>query len=562
VTEALLIVALVFGPLAHGCTEQWSLPVLQILLLSLTLFGRREPRGPGWSGAFLLGPALFILLLGTLQWLHPVPMDGLSSCLPFTASQRETGKALVLWAGFCCLLWAGPRMLSKPGAKERLGWALVLIAVLVAVVGMIQLSQGNTLVYGLRKAAYNRSPFGPYFNRGHAASLMAVCLAAGMGLLASRQASRGRRLDQGMRPSDFFASQATLAMLLAVIGAGIVLARNRGAVLGLALACAGVGFWACGFLRSWSGRWALRTFLVLLPMALAAAIMHWPEALGFPNGLGENSVTWRAGMYSGAWRLFADFPVWGSGLGAVLGAFPGYKPSVVAGVVDHVHSDWLELLLQVGVVGTLAVLAGLLAMVVRFWKRSRELSSEELFLEAGALGGVLAFMAHSAIEFSFQIPANAVVFLTLLCWLAVERPRDEEGGEERTERQRHAPGWQVWGVRTLVLGLMLASLYPVIGYGYALKAMRRPPSERFGLLEKSYRWDPDPVTAYELGFQRIMNADKHPKGRTAALREGLAFTREALRREPLNPFLTRLQGTFLSGLGRQQDADPMLSVRP
>ncbi|MBI5625187.1 MAG: O-antigen ligase family protein [Elusimicrobia bacterium] len=558
-TEALLLASVVFGPLAHGCTEPWSLALLELLLLSMAL--RRREASSSRAGHVLFACCLLVLGMGLLQWLHPHPIDGPSSRFPFTASLRETGKALVLWSSFAALLWAAPRSLSRPGAKTRLAWALVLVAVFVAVVGAIQLSQGNTMVYGLRPAAYNRSPFGPYFNRGHAASFMAMCWCVGLGLLWSRQASKWRLLGEGVRPSDFFASQVTLAVLLAVIASGLVLARNRGSILGLALAACGIGFWACGALKSRPAVWAMRLGLVLVPVALAGAVLAWPEKLGFPRGFGELSVTWRLDMYRGALQLFRDFPVWGIGLGAVVSAFPAYKAGSVAGIVDHVHSDWLELPLQIGMLGTLACAAGLAFLAARFWRRARTRQAEDLRLDAGALAGVLVFIGHGAIDFSFQIPANAVVFLVLLCWLASSSEAPGSEGEVRNHRHRSSNHrWARRSAKAACLGLMFLALLPLPGYWYAWRSQGLPPKPRLELLEKAYAWDPQPKLAYAIGLERYKRAAQDPRGETPAMREALTFVRRALREEPVNPYLNLLQGTYLDALGRKADAAAMLAL--
>ncbi|MBI4677466.1 MAG: O-antigen ligase family protein [Elusimicrobia bacterium] len=563
VGEALLIAAAVFGPLAHGCVEPWSVAALEIILLSMLLRVDSLCGSPPQPAAvFLIAPASVIVVLGFLQWLNPAPVDGPSSRLPFTASSYGTGKALVLWAAFVALFLRAPGALSRPGAKARLAWTLVLVGAFVTAVGLIQAKAGNKFVYGLREARYGRAIFGPYFHAGHAASLLAMILPVGLGLLASRQAGKWRHVSRGMLPSDFLASQATLSLLVACSAVGVLWTRNRGAVLGLVMSAFAAGFWACGFLRSKRLAAALKLGLAAAPAALVASILLDPGIIGFAPGASHNSITWRLGMYRGALSLLSDFPLWGVGLGAVAGAFPPYKDPVVQGVVDHVHSDWLELPLESGVLGLSAWVIGLSLLARWFWLRSRDRKPEELFLDAGAVAGALAFTAQAAVEFSFHTPANAVVFLSLLCWLAGGPASEDDGGSERARHRHERPGITPgrWALTAAALALMARAAVPVVGDCYALRAKGLPALAQIPLLRRSYRWNPDPQTAYSVGHFYMSSAHGHPRGRAAGLREGLAFVRKALAADPLNPYLTRLQGRLLAALGRRQDAEPMLAV--
>ena len=119
--------------------------------------------------------------------------------------------------------------------------------------------------------------------------------------------------------------------------------------------------------------------------------------------------------------MFRDFPVLGVGLGAVEYAFPYYKLSGVpaADIVQHVHSDWLELFLQVGVAGGFIYLAGLLAslyFLFRGWVQARSFTIKSLC--GGALWAVAAASIHNLMEFGSQMPANALIYYVLLGALA------------------------------------------------------------------------------------------------------------------------------------------------
>lgn len=413
--EPALLFAVFFGPLAFGCVESWSLAILQAVLFSLPLLSwlkhRRPPRTAPRS--LLIGVGV-LLLLGIAQALNPSPPNGPVPLLPFTASSLLTKRALILWASYFALLWAAPQAFTDSRAINRFAWAIVLIGVTVAVIGLIQAAHGNTHVLGFRKVPYGRSPFGPYYNNAHAASLLAVSSLVGLGLLGSRLArALGRPRSDGPL-ADELAIPILLAFLLCLIMMGLLATHNRGSLLAFGGALLVVGFLACGLFRRATHRWGARAVLITLFLAGAGTGLH----LKIINRGAALSVPYRISMYKSGLRLLSDVPLWGTGLGTVVAVFEPYKDSLIVGIVDHVHNDWLEMPLQTGIPAAAVMLAALLIFgrrIHRGWML--EPSMEKRLLVGGGVAASLCFFLHAFVEFAWQIPANAVIFLLVLCWL-------------------------------------------------------------------------------------------------------------------------------------------------
>lgn len=413
--EPALLFLVFFGPLAFGCVETWSVGILQAMSFSLPVLAfKAVPRPAVPALRPLLVAIAAIVLVGAFQALNPAPADGPLPWLPFTASAKLTGKALLLWAAYGALVWSAPRAFADPRAARRFAWALVLIGFTVSVIGLIQSAHGNALIMGFRKVSYGHSPFGPYYNNGHAASLLAVCALMGLGLLGSDIARTFGRDDRPESRADGVARQVMLAFLVGIIVMGLLVTRNRGSILALGGASLFVGLLACGVLKRPSMRWGARAGLLLLFLGAGAGATR----LGFMRRGAQTSVPVRLSMYKSGLTLLADAPLWGTGLGTVLAVFKPYKEPLVDGVVDHVHNDWLELPLQAGVPAAVVVLGALLAFGWRVssgW--SREKSMERRFLIGGGLAAGLCFLLHAMVEFTFQIPANAVIFLLMSSWI-------------------------------------------------------------------------------------------------------------------------------------------------
>lgn len=413
--EPVLIFLLFFGPLAFGCVEPWSLAILQAGLFSIPVLAARiSPRpavAPPWP--LLFGIAI-LLLVGIAQALNPASLEGPLSWLPFTASAGQTRRALLLWAAYGALLWAAPRAFADSRAARRFAWAVVLIGFSVAAIGLVQSAQGNTLILGFRKVGYGHSPFGPYYNNGHAASLLAVCALMGLGLLGSDVARTFARGGRSESRADAFARQSMLAFFIGIILLGSFVTRNRGSVLAMGGASLIVGLLACGYLKKPSLRWGARAALIVFFLGGAASAAR----IGLMRRGAQASIPVRLSMYRSGLRLMADAPLWGTGLGTVIAVFAPYREPVVVGVVDHVHNDWLELALQAGVPTAALVLAGLAVFGRRVYAAWISVPSlERRFLIGGGIAAALCFLIHAMVEFTWQIPANAVVFLLVLSWI-------------------------------------------------------------------------------------------------------------------------------------------------
>lgn len=426
--EALFLFALVFGPLAFGAVEPWSRGILLVALYLL-------PIACGWTGRYQSGgtvrllflPSVGVVFLGVLQWLNPHPANLAASWAPFTVSTALTGQAVLLWGGYACLLATAPSILADRAAARRFGWTLLGLGVFVAIVGVIQRGFGNTAYYGLRNIHPGYQAFGPYTNRDHAASMLGMCACVGLGAASTRLLSFHGEARVG-RLGDLAAIQALLYAAAGTIIFGLVQTRSRGALLSLAAALFITGVVSSRFLPTGRMRWSSRGVLLLILGGFLSFLWVHPDWLGGLLVSPGNSVAYRLSMDRTGWQMFLDFPIFGTGLGAVISAFAPYKEALIDGVVDHVHNDWLEFLIQMGGVGFsfCAIAAGVLARgILRSW--FSEPSRETRLYRAGAIAAATFFLIQAFVEFSFQIPANAIIFLSVVSLLSAGTNLSDSG---------------------------------------------------------------------------------------------------------------------------------------
>lgn len=129
----------------------------------------------------------------------------------------------------------------------------------------------------------------------------------------------------------------------------------------------------------------------------------------------EQSVEERSEAAIPSLQIVRDFPWLGTGGGAYHLAFPHYRPAEVQGYYDHPHNDFVEFASEVGLLGLL-----LLAAIVAdsAWRSLRLLVHGYDQLARGmvfaSLMGVVSLLIHGAVDFNFQNPANAMLFMIFL----------------------------------------------------------------------------------------------------------------------------------------------------
>lgn len=557
VPESLLHAAILFGPLAFGCVEPWALSTLQILIFGAAAASAAFPEGPGARRVLvrtLLPAALAVAGLGCLQGLTPrLPADP-SRWWPSTASGHGTGRAVLLWMTYAAALWVTPSAASRPGALRRLAWSVFLAGAAVAVIGLYQSAQGNLWVYGFRPVRSGRVPFGPYFNHNHAMGLMAMSFFVGLGLFLSRFAGLWEELALGSRLSDFIAGQLALFSGVAAVACGIYGSASRGGSLALGLAGFCVAFIGARLLPSRGHSRALRALLLAGAVALLGFFLGSAGGVRRIQGFADRSTGERTSLYRTGLRMFRDNPWFGVGLGAFMSAYPPYheRHVVVEAVIDHVHSDWLELLLETGLAGAVLFWSGLAALLWRFLRAWPSLRADHRVLAGGVLAAVLSSLIHSLIDFPFHIPANAVVLFLLLAWLAAAAARGAPGQSHPGSEDPPPSPHPALGLASAALGLW--ALLPAVAGFHASGAVRLPWTEQPAAYLRAYGWDGRALYLQRAAFAHLKSAGETPSRRLEHLRAGLALSSRALEAEPLHQDIRAVHAALLTALGRSPDA--------
>lgn len=150
-------------------------------------------------------------------------------------------------------------------------------------------------------------------------------------------------------------------------------------------------------------------------LSVPVMYLEYPQVFGRFLHIPQEVDNGRPAIYAATLALWRDFPLLGVGLGNFQEVFPRYQPPAAGqDFYDYTHNDYLQLLAETGLIGFLLLvgcIAGVLRRAAHFWS---EVTSEQRLWLAGILTGIVAMLLHSLVDFNLHIPANALLFVTLL----------------------------------------------------------------------------------------------------------------------------------------------------
>ncbi|OGW72581.1 MAG: hypothetical protein A2Y02_01450 [Omnitrophica bacterium GWA2_52_12] len=288
--------------------------------------------------------------------------------------------------------------------RENLLAALVLTALFQTGYGIFALSGTPEKILWRMKEDHLGYLTGTYLNRNHLAGMLELALGAAMGFFLKESTAK----KNGM--AMFW------ALIFCLLFGGLMLTGSR----------AGLLCWLMGFITSLSifsgGRSGLRTpalwillgivFVAAWPLCGSLLSRFEPDAgyLALQNG---RLWAWQDGLV-----MLKDHLVLGTGLGNFGALFPAYQSARLQLGWEHIHCDYLELAIELGLPlwGAGLALAG--AVIRVLIKQTVFMPPSLQALQTGCFAGLFALLFHGFFDFNFAVPANvlnAVLMAGILC---------------------------------------------------------------------------------------------------------------------------------------------------
>jgi O-antigen ligase len=326
---------------------------------------------------------------------------------------------------------------SPCNVTTTLAEAITILGVVVALAGIIQKATATTgRIYGLWTPQLGGNPFGPFVNRNHFAGWMMMALALAIGLCCGwiARGMRGVKPHWRNRILWFSSPDASRLILTAfaalVMGIALVLSFSRSGIACFAIAIVIATWFAARRQTTRSKRAVAGAYLVFVIVVAVGWVGVDQIAKRFAAAQWDD-VGGRLGAWADAWRIFRDFPAAGVGLNAFGEAMLDYQTDYAD--LYHfasAHNDYAQLLAEGGLLVGLPVLLTLIVFIREVRRRFREAQDDTMsyWLRIGAATGLVAIALQEVVEFSLQMPGNALLFVVLGA-IAIRRapPRRVEG---------------------------------------------------------------------------------------------------------------------------------------
>jgi len=468
-----LICTIIVAPLAFGSVEIWSLAVMQTLVsIGVIVYFARSSMGlvkcycvPG------IVPLLLLLLYMVAQAL-PLPPSILMALSPSAyevysstvwldspgdwASLSLFRRGLLLeffrFASYVGIYVLTVELFTRGSKLKRGAYVVAGFVSLLAVVSIIARFSSGTEILWLRENPWGGNHFGPYINKNHYAGLMGMALFLVNGLfLATSPHIRERGFIRGIvavLSSPRVSTHVLFGLGALAIFVSIVMSLSRSGIVSMCVS--GVLMAALVIKRNKSTKnW------ILALVSAGTILLAWFGVDSLFDRLGQIvGDDWfllegRTIIYLDSLKAASDFILTGAGFGAFSHVYPAYRTLEGTIFVDHLHNDYLEFLVEGGLV--FLVLAGWFIIdISRFVmknlsQRKRGLS---VYICYGSSFGILYMLFHSLSDFNFHVGANGLFFFFLL-GLTVSSSSTSFRGRKRTSLPKCAD-------KTKYAGMLLA----------------------------------------------------------------------------------------------------------
>ncbi|MFC2161869.1 O-antigen ligase family protein, partial [Acidobacteriota bacterium] len=411
---------IVLSPLPKASVHEWSILVIQLVVFIMMI-------------AYLLmqdKPVMEIQLKESLRWprylftglfvlifvqILPWPKFLLNLISPKSVNFREmyaAGFTNVKFMGLSLIpshtLQAGLELLAyvllgflvvKTVTQRkqilRIVYAVIGMGIFQAFYGLFELYNKNPRLLFYKKIHYLSDVTGTFVNRNHLSGYLEMVIPLTIGLILVRSdifATVGLSLRRKVLSLAEKNNYRTLLMALGVIlmAVAVVFSRSRSGIFLLMLTFVllfGMGTVYTGSRQQYQKgmkRFVQVVFLMIVVLCLFVGIDSTLERFALDNILNEV----RPLVWGNTAAIIGDYSIFGSGLGTFSAVYPAYEENVMSAQVLHAHNDYLEYFAELGVVGGLLLLAGILFMLIisfLVWKEKRNPEVKGL-----ALGGIIA----------------------------------------------------------------------------------------------------------------------------------------------------------------------------
>jgi len=320
-----------------------------------------------------------------------------------------------------------------PGKKFYYYWLISLLAYLwrffcnnrnrityiIYVVFLISFSES---LIGIYQSIYlGELSTGTYINRNHFAGFIELTVFL---LIGYSLAQRNYELDKhdnksyfkDLLSSDRIFKQITLILVISFVAIALFTSQSRMAIFSFLATAVLMYLLIRRYSRESPAERIIIAFGIFMTLCYVFFISFYPIIRRFVETIGE--APGRTHIWKDSLRIVYDFPIFGTGLDTFRYIYPKYKTLEIASRINFAHNDYIQLLVETGIIGFVLILIPLYILIrVSLQKISFYISNKDYFaayIRLGALCGIFSILIHSLVDFNLHIPANAIYFSLLI----------------------------------------------------------------------------------------------------------------------------------------------------
>jgi O-antigen ligase len=405
---------LLFGPLAFGAVEPWSILVVQVATSALFLI---------WIFKQTLDQQI------NVRW-NPLfaPMIAFGALVAMqlvfrrTAYPHDTASLALLYLAYAMLCFLASQTLVRGVQARSLALIFSVYGAALAVFALLQGISSNGKLYWIRQPRNGGWIYGPYVNHNHYAGLMEMLAPIPLVVALTRIAPPRVRAVAGAAAAvmvgTIFLSGSRGGMLAIsvelIMLAALLVKQKRGVRTAIG---AGVFLALVIGLLAWIGGGELTRRIVSVSPG------HTDLATDVRYYINRDGV-----------RMFQRKPIMGWGLGSFPIVYPQFRTFYTNFFINEAHNDYLQLLVEMGLLGFAVMVWFMVTLFRTAIKKIGNWTGEMSgALTLACLLGLSGILVHSSVDFNLQIPANAALFY-VLCTVAASEPFAKPARKRRAVR--------------------------------------------------------------------------------------------------------------------------------
>jgi O-antigen ligase len=402
--------------------------LLVCIYTAVLSFGGTEP--VPWAGVQFVAFSLFGILIWTEQsddFSQRIPWKGpIALAIYLVARSSPPGGPTLIapWTilnplTYICAFYLARYASRTNRSRDRFVLGFIILALIEAFYGLLQYLANWQYIFTYPKKFYTTQATGTYINPNHYAGFLEMILPLAF-VLALYQLERlgrtnptlSRRANLGFQ-SERVAPLIFFSFASLLIFGAILFSRSRMGIFSATTAVASIGgLWVTSARRR---GWAITALVGFLAIAVLFGIWIGLGPVAERYEALATDYHLRMNLWKDTLSLIRAHPLFGSGFGTYATVYTTVQTTALLNLVDHAHNDYLEITVELGIIGAgllFGLILSVLARGISAFYRLRQ--TREGFLVLGSCGSILAILFHSLADFNLQIPANALVFAAIL----------------------------------------------------------------------------------------------------------------------------------------------------